>query len=393
MRLLVGRGEPMVMGDVGTASHRLGVDWLVGRVGPVAGRRPGAPLVILTSLPAVQEVGVVPAAVVHLAREGPPRAFVVGVDGARRPAVFRVVAPGLPETGSSADNLIREDTDRRSRTVGALGEGPWRRMRDLRYALVGCGRTGSLVAHTLVRSGALRLALIDPDRVEPHNLDGDGFTLHHLRHPKAAALAESLRAVDPEVEAEALATSVTDVEALSALKGADVLICAADDDGARWACGAASTFYLKLLLDVGTGVLRGDGEGRLLGADIRWIVPGERCLLCTGGLARPEEAGVALEGTVRERGWREGRDWRRERLGSLRSLNQAAVGLALRMLEDYLSGHLRGSLWVRLTYRGGVPELVQPTPAPPGRGCLCRFVGGGDRLLTGISHLSWPLPR
>ena len=33
-------------------------------------------------------------------------------------------------------------------------------------------------------------------------------------------------------------------------------------------------------------------------------------------------------------------DWQTERAGSLRSLNQIAVGFAMRMLEDFIAGRL-----------------------------------------------------
>jgi len=52
------------------------------------------------------------------------------------------------------------------RLIGALGGADvWDRLTGLHYTLVGLGRTGSLVAHTLARRGARRLTLIDPDAV------------------------------------------------------------------------------------------------------------------------------------------------------------------------------------------------------------------------------------
>src|SRR5262249_7458871 len=58
-----------------------------------------------------------------------------------------------------------------SRAVGALGStAGWQRLIGLRIVLIGVGRTGSLVATTLARLGCQHLTLIDPDRLEPHNL-------------------------------------------------------------------------------------------------------------------------------------------------------------------------------------------------------------------------------
>jgi hypothetical protein len=287
---------------------------------------------------------------------------------------LRLIAPGLPEITDHdlAPETFPEPGERHSRIAGALGEYGWQRLCALHYALIGCGRTGSLLANTLVRSGVRRLTLVDPDHVEEHNLDGDGFRPEHVGRPKAQALAESLHTLNPRADIHALVGSVTEVAALSALKAADVLLCAVDHDGARWACGVLAALYLKPLLDVGTGVLPAEGDDLLLGADLRWIVPGEHCLLCLGSLAQEQHVAVVREGALREHAHRRHRRWQSERRGSLRSLNQAAVGLALRMLEDYLCTRLRGSLWLRLIYHGAIPELHRPSPASPGSHCLCQ---------------------
>jgi predicted ThiF/HesA family dinucleotide-utilizing enzyme len=392
LRLL--RRDAVAFGEIGICRHGGGADWLLRRVRPMAtwdGREAG---IVFTTSPTLQGLGVVPTAVVVLPREGRPSVHLVHPDGYREPLILRLIAPGLPEIGSPPGAGACDP--HRTRSAGALGESVWRRLHELHYALVGCGRTGSLVAHTLVRTGAVKLTLVDPDRVEAHNLDGDGMLPDYVGRPKADALAESLSAINPSVDLHPLVRSVTEAEVLPWLKSADVLICAVDQDGARWACGVLAALYLKPLLDIGTGVL-GVGEAEpVIGADLRWIVPGEHCLLCMGGVARPEHVVVVREGVARERMHRQGRRWRDERRGSLRSLNQIAVGLALRMLEDYLAARLSGSLWMRLSYNGAVPEIRSlPSGAPDAR-CLCPFSGGGDQILArpdAVAVTVGPLPH
>jgi hypothetical protein len=46
------------------------------------------------------------------------------------------------------------------------------------------------------------------------------------------------------------------------------------------------------------------------------------------------------------------RDWRRERAGSLASLNQAAVSKALGVLEGLVSGGIESSRWEHHTQQG-----------------------------------------
>ena len=92
-----------------------------------------------------------------------------------------VVGPGMPRIGLEAELETtsgqrdgRQGSDQHvagfpsplalwSRTIGALGEPAWRRLTELHVAIVGCGRTGSLVATGLNHMGVKRLALIDPD--------------------------------------------------------------------------------------------------------------------------------------------------------------------------------------------------------------------------------------
>jgi len=394
------RGAEAIFGDIGLNRHRDGTEWLLRRVRPIttwAGREPG---VILTLSPVLRSLASVPTAVLVLPRDGPPTAQVVHPDGRREPLAWRLIAPGLPEVLAAEAPMeptvhdVPEVLDPRwSRIVGALGEPGWYRLRQLHYALIGCGRTGSLLAHSLVRTGARRLTLVDPDFLQRHNLDGDGMLPEAIGRPKVHALAESLRAINPAVELHPLAHSVTEAEILPILKSADVLICATDHDGARWACGLLAALYLKPLLDIGTGISNAEGTERM-GADVRWIVPGECCLLCLGGLARPEHLAPVRESLAREDVHRRDRHWRDERRGSLRSLNQVATGLALRMLEDYLTAHLPHSLWLRLTYTGPIPEIRNPSPHRPERArrtrCFCSLTGGGDQVLQSL-HIGVPL--
>ena len=57
------------------------------------------------------------------------------------------------------------------RTSKALGEDIMEDLRSLRFCIVGCGGTGASFADMLVRTGALRLTLIDGSRVEDSNLN------------------------------------------------------------------------------------------------------------------------------------------------------------------------------------------------------------------------------
>jgi hypothetical protein len=370
-----------------------GEDWLTH--GLANGAALSNPALILARTPVLPAALDLPAAVLYVARGAPPRAYLLDSQGQRRPMGLLILAPGLPEVG--ATDAPAPDGERWSRVAGALGDYAWRRLCRLHYLIVGCGRNGSLIAHALARIGAHRMTLVDPDTTELCNLDGDGFLPDHITRPKADALAGSLRAVNPTLEVQALPHSASDYRILPAAREADVLITAVDNDGARWTVAHLAVLYLKPLLDVGTGVLTTESGEPLLGADIRWIVPGEGCLLCMGGVANPQQVEVVRQGLYAEQQYRAQRHWRRERRGSLRSLNMIATGLALRMLEDYLAMRLPTSRWLRLVYQDAMPQLQTPAYNTPNRECLCVQLGGGDKLLTqpldSIRQISHSEPR
>jgi|GEM_PF-2693004 len=190
-----------------------------------------------------------------------------------------------PEDAAPGDGLL-SPTEVFSRTIGALGADAFARLRRLRVAVVGCGRTGSLAAEALAAMGVARLTLVDADLLEPHNLgEMAGVSPDDLGRPKAAALADTARrqAAYRGTDVVAAASSVLALPALFALKPADVLVSCANSPSARLACAAPAALYLQPLLDIGTGVLTAPG-GRRMGLDVRLIFPG-RCLLCLGGVA------------------------------------------------------------------------------------------------------------
>jgi molybdopterin/thiamine biosynthesis adenylyltransferase len=63
------------------------------------------------------------------------------------------------------------DTDRHDRQIRAFGSDGQRRLGAATAAVVGAGGIGSLLIQGLAHLGVGRLIVIDPDRVEPSNLN------------------------------------------------------------------------------------------------------------------------------------------------------------------------------------------------------------------------------
>lgn len=240
---------------------------------------------------------------------------------------------------TSSKPLVPQGAHRRySRLAGALGEDNLAKIQASTFAVVGVGRTGSTVAHSIVRLGA-SLALIDADHVELHNCDGDVSPMHEGLS-KVEAMRRFVReSVRPGARIDPRRLSIRDLAAASAIEQSDFLISAVDNPIARRAASIWALALLKPHLDIGVSIRESGAE-----ADLRLIPPGMGCIECLGGAAaaqvdlppRPPVLGVPG-------------DFRRERLGSLRSFNVAAGHLGLRMIEQLYSGRLRNAVFRRIS--------------------------------------------
>src|SRR5262249_4104834 len=109
---------------------------------------------------------------------GQAAGWVGGQVGLKRVPWLNVVGPGMPllnllPSDRSTGIAVTPSTVREwwSRTIGALGEETWARLTNLHSAVVGVGRSGSVLAEAIANGwGVERLSLIDPDLIEIHNL-------------------------------------------------------------------------------------------------------------------------------------------------------------------------------------------------------------------------------
>lgn len=265
-----------------------------------------------------------------------------------------------------------------SRYMGALGgAGPHQRLRALRAAGVGMARLNSLVAVALARAGVGNLALIDPDVLEEHSLDAvevlaDGA----VGAPKVRGVARLLRAIAPQVAVEEFAVAADHPAAVRACAAADLIFSAPDQNQARLVATLLATAHHRVHLDLGSGVF-GEGERFVAGADLRLIVPGDGCLLCVGGvdLQRRQE-----------------RDWRRQRAGSLRSLNGMVASLGMFVLERFLVGDVRASTWMQVVLDRHGELTCRRMPRERDPGCVvCAEAGRGDQVFETPRRETEPL--
>ena len=294
------------------------------------------------------------------------------------------------------------DVMRSSRQIDALTEHGWLQRQALRMACIGTGRTGHLWTSTLIDVHLRQVTMIDHDLVELHNLgEMTDLSEQDIGRPKVEALADAFRrrVGSAFIQIDPIAKSVLSWEALSAIKECDFISCCVDDDAARLACGLLAAAYLKPLLDFGSSILlppsrSGSKVSQLrMGTDIRLILP-DACLACMGGVAdrsfAPHDLAAALDGITLPAP--RIRDWRTERAGSLRSLNGVGVHLALRLLEDFCSGQVTSSRWVRFEVAAtGEMRLNYPEWQPVAHCPVCALRGQGDAVFGRLDQLWQPL--
>lgn len=278
--------------------------------------------------------------------------------GVIRPlAGLRIVGPGMVHAAAALPGLLLEDTNaaRWSRVRGAVGEGAFAKLREVKAAVVGCSRTGTLAAGQLAALGVRGLVLIDGDTVEPHNLDGMLLSTEaDLGMNKAVALGRRLVSFRPDLLVKAVQRPLDSGTAEAVLGGVDLVVTCVDQDGARLRAAHWSRERITPHLDIGAGVTRSPGGGRQLAGDVRLLLPGAGCLRCVGGLGDSEQAEYELlapPGALPRRppdAWHAG-----GRLGSLVTLNSMAVAFGVQSWLDLLDGSLAGSIWHRLRWRPG----------------------------------------
>jgi molybdopterin/thiamine biosynthesis adenylyltransferase len=237
-------------------------------------------------------------------------------------AEFDLWDPVQPPT--TAEEPISGDGEF-SRRVGALGGAVvHERLCKARFAIVGVSRLGAAMASHLAHACVERQALIDADVVEAHLKDAmDADVVRFVGAPKVEAVQSRVLDISPASEVRAIALPLESPSGIAAAMEADVLVTCADRGRPRALAALLSSALLKVHLDIGTGLLQVGGE-RLIGADVRMMLPGRGCLLCNGGVELRDDA----------------RSWRQQRLGSLRSLNGVASSYAMLLLERLAGGTL-----------------------------------------------------
>ena len=156
-----------------------------------------------------------------------------------------------------------DDTQRlrysRHLLLNEFGEEAQQRLLDARALVIGAGGLGSPALMYLASSGFGRIAVCDDDRVDLTNLQRQVIHRHdRIGQPKAASAAATMRAINPEIQVEAIEERVDGERLALLVRGADVVLDCSDNFGTRHAINRACVAARRPL--VSGAAVRFDGQ-------------------------------------------------------------------------------------------------------------------------------------
>lgn len=173
------------------------------------------------------------------------------------------------------------------RTFDSWGQEAQQTIARLKVGIVGLGSVGCIVAEAVARIGVAKVVLIDPDRVEKHNLDrllyGSIKDVGELK-VDLAKQAIQRNATAEKIEIIALPVSVRDESAYRTALDCDVIFSCVDRPVARDVLNYIAQAHLIPVIDGGVAVEVDDKHDRFSSAHWRAhiVTPYHQCLRCNG---------------------------------------------------------------------------------------------------------------
>lgn len=189
------------------------------------------------------------------------------------------------------------------RSVRAFGGAVQTAVSKLRFAVVGNGGTGSAVAEQLVRLGARRLLLIDPDVLSTSNLTRVyGSTRADVGRPKTEVLRDHLKRIAPGLDCDINTSTILEQATARSLAGCDVVFGCTDDNAGRLVLSRLASYFLVPVFDCGV-LLSSSPDSALIGIDgrVTTLCPGTACLVCRQRIDLRRAAAEQMSAAERER--------------------------------------------------------------------------------------------
>lgn len=157
--------------------------------------------------------------------------------------------------------LSSEERERYARhlSIPDFGEAAQLRLRESKVLIVGAGGLGSPLLLYLAAAGVGTLGFIDPDVVEPHNLQRQVlYGNDDVGRPKVEAAEDRLRGINPLIRLIPIHDRLTSFNALDILKDYDVIADGSDNFPTRYLVNDACVLLDKV--NVFGSVFRFEGQ-------------------------------------------------------------------------------------------------------------------------------------
>jgi molybdopterin/thiamine biosynthesis adenylyltransferase len=269
--------------------------------------------------------------------------------------------------------------DRQIRAFGLAGQQALQR---LRVAVVGLGGTGSLITQQLVHLGVRDFVLIDPDVVEPTNLNRVAeAAAPDIGAPKVDVAARYAQRIAPDASVARIQGDIIRANFAREMLNADVIFGCTDSHGSRAILQQVAYQYLIPCIDMGTTIAVLNDRITHVYGRVQLLAPGHACFTC-GGLLDANEVRRDMM-TPFERKADPYITGAREPAPAVMSLNATVASLAVTMfLSVVASVPSRGRY---LLYNAMASSLRTILPAPDPHCYICSRAGS---LARGDA---WPL--
>lgn len=172
-----------------------------------------------------------------------------------------------------------------ARTFDSWGSDAQAMISRLRVGIVGLGSVGCIVAEAMARIGVADMLLVDPDRVEEHNLDRLLYgTVREIGKLKVRVAARAVRrnATAESIKIEALPLSIHETRAYQSALDCDVIFSCVDRPIARDVLNYIAHGHLVPVVDGGVAVESDRETDTLFAAHWRahLTTPYHRCMRC-----------------------------------------------------------------------------------------------------------------
>lgn len=202
---------------------------------------------------------------------------------------------GVGEVLTFGDAAVADESseqfDRQVRMFGAAGQ---IRLEKLRVGVVGLGGTGSIVVEQLAHLGVRNFCLLDPDVVEPSNLNRlVGAGPGDIGRPKVDVARANILRTAPNARIDTHQESVLMAGGALRLLDTDFVFACTDSQGSRSVLNQLAYQYLLPTVDVGVSIIAGTRGISHIAGRTNMLAPGLGCFVC-GNLLDPEAVRVDL---------------------------------------------------------------------------------------------------